>query len=257
MRGVMRRPVFVFALLAVLAALFVPWVGMPRAAEAVEPRVWFEPSSGNCDHPWVMVGEAYPPNATVTIAVPGMTESEHVTETVSDGAGGFRVLLPGTYQPDCRWGTLLGVAAVSVVDGERTWRVAEYEVLSPWQISTVTCVDRSLTVRGSGFPPREPVELLLADDHFAAHDFAQLAAVTPDTTGTFETTVTYTCNAEGIILLARRSDGWARLDSLARVTPAATGHGVVPTTDRGVPFAFGVLAVAILGGARLASRRRG
>jgi len=40
------------------------------------------------------------------------------------------------------------------------------------------------------------------------------------------------------------------------VTPATTGHGLAPTTDRGVPLAFAVLALAILGGARLATRER-
>lgn len=40
------------------------------------------------------------------------------------------------------------------------------------------------------------------------------------------------------------------------ITPATTGHGLAPTTDRGVPLALGVVALAILGGARLATRER-
>ena len=40
------------------------------------------------------------------------------------------------------------------------------------------------------------------------------------------------------------------------VTPAATGHGLAPATDRGIPIVLGVIGLAILGGARLATRGR-
>lgn len=260
MRGGMRRPVFVFALLAVFAAL------SASPASAQEP-LWqdlgFVPSGGGCEGPFILEGTDWP-DGTVRVELPGRDTSGVAANAVE---GSFRLeLSPELFADRCFPGAILGVRVERLrpADGQRVLGDAFYEVPSPWTLTVDGC-NRERLFTLSGFPPNEEVRLSIGGPPpLYADSDAPITTVTVDEAGRYAGTFEWLPCVDGVQPPVRASLAdaehpqarWAARSNSA-VTPAATGHGVVPTTGPGVPFVLGVLAVAIFGGARLASRRRG
>ncbi len=252
MRGVMRRPVVVLALFAVVAALLAPALVSPRTVEGAEPEAHFEPASGTCGHAWVVAGSGYPARSLVSLGIPSMTEIKPVTETRTDADGSFRVVLPDAFAVECRPGTLLGISAVAGEGASRVFRIAAYEIASPYQLRTVACSGHESTFEGAGYAPGLSIPLIWTADRPFVDNAAIVGTVVTDRDGRFVATFRIGCLPEGDTITA----GGARLDSTATISPAATGHGLARTTGRGVPIALAILALATLGTARHVGARR-
>ena len=130
------------------------------------------------------------------------------------------------------------------------------------ELSLLRCDEVGMTLRGEGFPPAEEVELFVIADIPNPADAAPLGSVLVEPDGTFDfDSDLLPCpfvSDVGITVAARVAGGL--IEDLVRATPptvspADTGHGGSPTTNRGVPFALALLVVAILGVARLATTK--